>query len=261
MKYLIIPDVHCRNFWRQAIANNQADKIIFLGDYLDPYGDEFENPDKMEGATFYDVDAYMRMLNDIIGLKKNEPNKYILLTGNHTDGYIWSDFASASRQDREHWDIYHYFFKENLKYFNFVWKEKNVIFSHAGITEGWAHDFLYKYMEYEDSNIIDCVSECADILMNTSLEDFNKYYIQAISNISYYRGGCNFNGSCEWADLKEHVNLKESITKIIPKGIDGIYQVFGHTQVYNPLITDKWACLDCRKAFIIDIDTFEITEC
>ena len=38
MKVLIIPDVHGRTFWKRAIdLIENYDKIIFLGDYLDPY--------------------------------------------------------------------------------------------------------------------------------------------------------------------------------------------------------------------------------
>ena len=54
--------------------------------------------------------------------------------------------------------------------------------------------------------------------------------------------------------------MKSSITEIVPKGEDKIYQVFGHTQLKSPLITDKWACLDCRKAFIIDTKTHNIED-
>ena len=36
MKIIIVPDVHGRDFWKQAI-NSDADKIIFLGDYHDHY--------------------------------------------------------------------------------------------------------------------------------------------------------------------------------------------------------------------------------
>ena len=93
------------------------------------------------------------------------------------------------------------------------------------------------------------------------LKDFNTHYIKAISNISRYRGGDMYYGSCEWADLREHIDTNASVTRIIPKGEDGIYQVFGHTQLRVPLITDKWACLDCRKAFIVDTNTYEISEC
>ena len=40
MKYCIIPDVHGRTFWKKAQENiDKYDKVIFLGDYLDPYVD------------------------------------------------------------------------------------------------------------------------------------------------------------------------------------------------------------------------------
>ena len=36
--------------------------------------------------------------------------------------------------------------------------------------------------------------------------------------------------------------------------VDGYdYQIFGHTQqIKDPIITDKWACLDCRQAFVLN---------
>ena len=35
---LIVPDVHGRKFWKEPCSNvEKYDKIIFLGDYLDPY--------------------------------------------------------------------------------------------------------------------------------------------------------------------------------------------------------------------------------
>ena len=37
----IIPDVHGRQFWKDVIPRkDEFEKIIFLGDYLDPYGFE-----------------------------------------------------------------------------------------------------------------------------------------------------------------------------------------------------------------------------
>lgn len=266
MIYLVIPDCHGRKFWRQAIANNidKVDKIIFLGDYLDPYGDEIEeNPELMECEYFGDIDNLLKMLEDIVSLKKNEPNKYILLTGNHTDSYIWSKFNAATRTDYKHWEEYHKFFSENLEYFNLVWTENNVIFSHAGITQEWAKVFLEQYMEYDESALegISYIRECAEVLRDTELKDFNIHYINAISNISFYRGGPVAEGSCEWADLREHVDMKNSKDSIIPLGEEDIYQVFGHTQLKSPLINDKWACLDCRQGFIFDTITHECKSC
>ena len=120
-------------------------------------------------------------------------------------------------------------------------------------------------MEYDESALegISYIKECSEVLRDTKLEDFNKYYIKAISNISYYRRGDSQFGSCEWADIHEHIDLFHSQKehKIIPFGEEGIYQIFGHSQVKEPIITDKWACLDCKKGFIVDTLTYEITEC
>lgn len=266
MKCLIIADVHGRKFWRRAIADNigNVDKIIFLGDYLDPYENEIdENPELMECNHFYDSQNLLKMLEDIVSLKKNEPNKYILLTGNHSDSYIWSKFSAASRTDFINWEKYHKFFSQNLEYFNLVWIEDNCIFSHAGISEGWANEFLYHYMKYDEGAELEknsLVFETARVLKDTPLKYFNNFYIKAISNISHYRGGDMFYGSCEWADVREHVDVNESVIEIVPKGEDGIYQIFGHTQLKEPFINDKWACLDCRKGFIIDTLTYKIEE-
>ena len=263
MNILVIADIHGRKFWRTAINNNidKVDRIIFLGDYLDPYGDEIEeNPELMECNSFYDSQNLLKMLEDIVSLKKNEPNKYVLLTGNHSDSYIWSKFNAASRTDYRNWEKYHKFFSQNLEYFNLVWIENDVIFSHAGISEEWANK-VWETLEFPE-NELSSIKEIAEVLRDTPLSKFNEYYIRRIGDISHYRGGDMFHGSCEWADLREHIDIQNSNPdNIIPKGEDGIFQVFGHTQLKVPLITDKWACLDCRQGFIFDTVTHECKSC
>ena len=263
MKVLVIADIHGRKFWRKVIEKNcdNVDKIIFLGDYLDPYSNELEeNPELMECRSSDDYIKLLEMLEDIVSLKKKEPNKYILLTGNHTDSYIWSKFHAATRTDYRNWEKYHKFFSQNLEYFNFVWIENNTIFSHAGISEGWANRVWEELGFPEDE--LSSVMEIAIMFQDTPLSKFNKKYIKVIGDISYYRGGDMFYGSCEWADLREHIDIQNSSSdNIIPKGEEGIYQVFGHTQLKASLITDKWACLDCRQGFIFDTKTYECKSC
>ena len=260
---LVIPDLHGRKFWRETIANNigQVDKVIFLGDYLDPYENEIdENPELMECDDFYDCKNLLKMLEDIISLKKNEPNKYILLTGNHTDSYIWSKFHAATRTDYKNWEKYHKFFSQNLEYFNLVWIENNVIFSHAGISEGWAKK-VWETLEFPENELFS-IKEIAEVLRDTPLSKFNEHYIRRIGDISHYRGGDMFYGSSEWADIREHIDCKNSTpSNLIPIGIEGMYQVFGHTQLKRSLTNDKWACLDCRKGFIFDTLTHECSSC
>ena len=114
-KVLVIPDIHCRKFWRKAIANNihRVDKVIFLGDYLDPYINEFAFIDNMECKSYSDTEGVLNMMNDIISLKKNEPDKYILLCGNHVSSYIWPGFGGNNRTDRDNWKLYHKFFQHH----------------------------------------------------------------------------------------------------------------------------------------------------
>lgn len=73
MKILVLPDMHGRQFWRKPCENVEMyDKIIFLGDYLDPY--DFENV-SVENA----IDNF----KEIIELKEKHTSKTVLLLGNH----------------------------------------------------------------------------------------------------------------------------------------------------------------------------------
>ena len=71
---LVIPDVHGRKFWKDVVTQyeNNVDKIIFLGDYLDPYPDE--------GITRKDA---INNFEEIIDYKVNNKDKFVLLLGNH----------------------------------------------------------------------------------------------------------------------------------------------------------------------------------
>lgn len=262
MKILVIPDVHGRKFWRKAVSDNvdKVDKVIFLGDYLDPYPQEIrDNPGSMECDSFDGAKSLLSMLEDIVSLKKSDPNKYILLLGNHSDSYVQSKFAAASRTDYKNWEKYHKFFSQNLDLFNFVWVENDVIFSHAGINEEWAKIFCIKN-KIEFKSILDV----AKVLQNTPAKKLQAGYIliQLLGQISHYRGGNYNSGSCEWADIYEHLNIKESTNdNIIGIGPKDVFQVFGHTQLQVPLISDRWACLDCRQGFIIDTITHDCVSC
>ena len=72
-KILVIPDVHGRKFWHKAEEMiDKVDKVVFLGDYLDPYS--------YEGITF--EDAVMEF-EDILAFKEDYSDKVVLLLGNH----------------------------------------------------------------------------------------------------------------------------------------------------------------------------------
>ena len=76
-KYIIIPDVHGRPFWMDAVKDVSNTPVIFLGDYLDPYG--------YEGIR---ADEVFPRFERIIELKRAYPDAVTLLLGNHDLHYV-----------------------------------------------------------------------------------------------------------------------------------------------------------------------------
>ena len=66
-KVIILPDIHGRTFWKYALEHiDEFDKVIFLGDYLDPY--------PHEGITF---DESVENFKEILEFKKKNPVNFL----------------------------------------------------------------------------------------------------------------------------------------------------------------------------------------
>lgn len=222
-KILIVPDVHGRTFWHQAKELvDQVDQIVFLGDYLDPY--------PHEGISF---DEAFEEFNEILEFKKEYPDIVTLLVGNHDMHYIIDEFMNCSRRNMEMQGQLHELYNSNLDLFKLIHTEGDWLFSHAGVYKNW----MDKYeLTLDDLN----------------LQTFLNSHWPALEDLSWYRGGDNSVGSCIWADIRESVNYG-----LIPN----YKQVVGHTQLNEkPYISDKIACLDVRRCFILDTETNEINE-
>ena len=133
----MLPDVHGRLFWKEPVQKyiDVVDRVVFLGDYLDPYGDE---------GGDYDAESIFENLKEIVELKRNNMDKVVLLKGNHDQHYaseLFNELAGGTRQDRSNWNRNHEFFKQNKDLFGIIHKEEvngiPYIFSHAGVTLYW----------------------------------------------------------------------------------------------------------------------------
>lgn len=241
-KILILPDIHSRPFWEDATEQyiNECDKIVFLGDEVDPYPDE--------GYTRKEA---IRTLEKIIEFKLNNRDKTILLIGNHAAHYFIKGFPRSSRYDssnaykiKELYLLHKHLFQ--LAYEEIV-NDKKYLFTHAGLMNSW-------------------VERNKDIIGEPTVHNLNGLIntprgITALADVSNYRTWMGEeSGSILWSDVREKINEKESNEDNIIPNEDSIndmydYQIFGHTQLSDkPIITNKWACLDCRKAFILDED-------
>lgn len=238
-KLLLIGDVHGRSFWKEATEQyaNECDKIIFIGDYIDPYTNE--------GITRKDA---IKTLEEIIEFKLNNQDKTILLIGNHCAHYFIKGFTRSTRYDSSHAYKIRDIYLQHKHLFQLAHEEiinnKKYLFTHAGLMNSW-------------------VERNKDVIGEPTVNSLNALIniprgITALSDVSKYRSWAGEeSGSILWSDVREKIDENSTDNNIIPND-DSIvkdydYQIFGHTQLAeNPIITDKWACIDCRKPFILN---------
>lgn len=248
-KIMIIPDVHGRDFWRTPVMDvleNSDIPIVFLGDYLDPYYDEWRNKTNEDPLFDYRKHA-LDVFEDIIQLKNQYHDRIILLLGDHDCSYaVEYGICCSCRYDEINSQAITDDFFNNLYDFQLAYETtingKHFIFSHAGISRKYAEKVFGKDVVTED-NVVD--------LFNSAWEVQSYGVLDSLGMYDYYRGGFRGNdyASLVWADIHEWGNDSYS-----PQEGYG-YLIFGHTQlVEQPYIDEKFACLDCRKAFYIDSD-------
>lgn len=237
---IIIPDVHGRDFWKSAVTGREDEEIIFLGDYVDPYA-FVEDVHPMAG---------LMCLLEIIEFKKQHPANVTLLLGNHDLSYV-TDYIFKCRHDYDNAETIRTIILENLALFCIAHEKtvagRHYIFSHAGILPAWLA---------ENEHILGTITpENAVAELNLGLAAGEIYAV--LGDVSEYRGGHLEVGSCVWADVDEHIDRAAELTAPWAD----VYQIFGHTQQFSgePVITSRFACLDCRRAFRLD-DNGEITE-
>ena len=174
MKIAIIPDVHGRTFWQNVNeVIDEVDKVIFLGDYLDPY--------PHEGINF---ETSKTILMQIINFKAEYPDKVINLIGNHDYYYLYTNRGFCSRHEaREEKEV-----KPLLEMLDLqvAYKVDKYIFSHAGICPKW----------------LDMCKLTLEDVLTKSIEDL-KY---SLEYVGYLRGGYDAAGSCIWCDAREFVH-------------------------------------------------------
>lgn len=260
---LIIPDVHGRVFWKkpvEEVLEGSDAKIVFLGDYLDPYIHEFDVPDpdyeyssnawERQRALLQSVqEGAINNFKTIIELKKKYPNRITLLVGNHDCGYAVSRNICSCRSDRQNFPEIENIFKENWKEFRLAKSitigGKEIFFSHAGIHKEFAEDYFRPHVNKD--NVID--------FFNNAWETDDYRVLEGLGVCSFIRGGWGNYGSIVWADVHEWSKNPELLPEDRRMEEYDVFQIFGHSQQEkDPVIGKNFACLDCREAFYLDTD-------
>lgn len=247
-KVLVVPDVHGRLFWKGPVERylEEVDRVVFLGDYLDPYADE----DEVAGDIFEN-------LQEIVTLKEKHPEKVVLLKGNHDQHYaseLFRDEAGGTRMDYENWERYHQAFAEWKELFQIAHMEVvggvTYVFSHAGMTLYWlkkVNDHVWQLPAHDVS-----LADPAIVERVNRLDDDGQGQ-EMLATVGTYRSWFGEKtGSVLWADIREHA------VPDTPKayGLDKVFQVFGHTKLNgrqtDMVATDHLAMIDSQQCFMID---------
>lgn len=252
-KILINGDVHGRQFWKDACLKHtdEFDKIVFLGDYVSPYPDE-----KISNEEAISV------FEEVLKFKDNNPEKVILLTGNHDLSYFNSNICEC-RTDWKNWDKINKMFFDNIKSFGLAWEtkigDKRYFFSHAGVKKGWFENWVKDNLFKWDRDELPS-ADYFNNLFHTAYDDgrsfdtkFTHDFENAIGIYSTYRGwyGRDY-GSIVWADIREYGMGPE---------YDNVVFICGHTQLEEEPIIEKWVMdLDVRRPFVLDTETGKIED-
>ena len=256
MRILVLPDIHGRKFWQVAINEiATCDKVVFLGDYLDPY--DFEH---------ISVDEAIANFREIIDFAKEHQDKIVLLLGNHDMPYFSTTYLGLSnwhcRYSIAHHGEIEAIFEENRSLFDIAYAQDSILFTHAGCTSGWL-DYVFGHHNQFDS-LGDLVNRLNDLLNS---EEGLRY----LHMVSAHRGGLDKNSSCIWADKDETYWDQSKIynDSLATHIIANVKQVFGHTlQAYyraqGDILSGKaqeyYCCkmLDNRMAYILDTEKYKI---
>ena len=218
---VIVPDCHCRDFYK-PILEIKDKKIVFLGDYLDPY--------EFEGFSF---EHGLVNLEEIIQFKKDNLERVTLLLGNHDCNSLWQEnWASRFTPSVKAFNLY----KDNLNLFEPYKIIDDIFFTHAGVCEGW-------YNTHSIKNIKSFLDKQWDEFLKFPFEES---YL-AIFDCGSIRWGLQPYGGPLWHDVSESYENNP---------IDYV-QIFGHTYLrqkgyaFQSNINGKpMYCCDSRAIFI-----------
>lgn len=202
MKILTISDLHGRNVWKQANFE-LYDRVVFLGDYTDSYVESDE--------TIYNN------LHEIIGLKRRQPDRIVLLIGNHDAQYLHFPHYRCSGFRGWMQPALSDLFAKYDALFDVAHQCGAYLFTHAGVTNRWLARLLVKTGH-------ETLSITPDYDLAGLLNDVHQQSIRfrnLLFEVGPRRGGYDPFSGPVWADRSE--------TKI--DYLTGFYQIVGHTPV------------------------------
>ena len=255
-KIAVIPDVHGKDFWKEAKEKvDSLDKIIFIGDYLDAYPDNIfaslfpisVSLEKEQAARKEELSNF----KEILEFKKAYHEKVTLLLGNHDIGY-WLDKGCSRQASGEMYITYKSLFENNIDLFKIteyveIGNEK-ILFSHAGILRKWLNH-IKELLELDSVSIKSYIigGLFNELILKYKEPVYREFLRWAFWLVGPFRGGNANCGSIVWADSQDWENEKNIF--------GDIKQIFGHNRVYSPdAFPEGVQCIDGLEPKILYIE-------
>jgi predicted MPP superfamily phosphohydrolase len=124
MKTVILGDIHGRDCWKQIVANEAPDRVVFIGDYFDSYDD-------------YTAAEQMHNFQEIIDWKKSGQCGVTMLIGNHDYHYMSGVTERYSGYQYGPSFAIQRLLDDNKEHLQMCYQMGIFVFSHAGISADW----------------------------------------------------------------------------------------------------------------------------
>lgn len=216
MRIIGIGDIHGRDKWKQiAIDEVHADKVIFVGDYFDTHYSE--TPQEQ-----------IENFRDIIAYKKSNPDKIILLIGNHDFHYLKDVNETYSGYQKDYADIIESELQTAIDdgLIQMCYVYNNYVFTHAGVTKTWANSVLGNPTPLPNKQLEHVINE---------MFKYQRNVFKFTPDIYHSKSGNDITQTPIWVRPEA----------LAFDAIDGFIYVVGHTPIRELSIGDNIIRIDC----------------
>lgn len=257
MKILVLGDIHGRLIWQDIIEKEHPDLTIFLGDYVSTH----------EGVS---ADQQLSNLEDILNHKEENPDKVILLRGNHDVqflGYYWARCSGYDPKVAEGMASMKERFLELTQWIYQI-PNTNIVCSHAGISTMFLKN-VERYLVSHGSSQYDDGSIDGEIIIDL-INTIEPCELFGFTGDYFDTYGDSPQQPCTWIRPRS----------LLEYGVKDITHVVGHTPVEricnitkeclrlenevsiysNKLAPDIWCCdnLTNGEYLIIEDEEFKV---
>ena len=227
MKTIVLGDTHGRSNWKLAIAQDQPNRIIFIGDYFDSF--EFSGVEQIDN------------FKQIIQYKTDNPQvEVVMLIGNHDHHYFPEiGYTGTSGFQRTLAPSIMQVVDENRHHLQMAYGFGDYLFTHAGVSPIFM-DQIFGPDDWSKENVV------------VDLNEMFRYKPKAFDFNGLEASGDNACQTPIWIRPRSlmHANKKH------PKSLKKDYiQVVGHTQMHKIDLKGSDQFTGGRYYFIDTMDT------